>query len=182
MQSHSLAREPQELDVSQTLDHALIKRVAIKDLEALRELHLRYQSRLVLFLARMTLRFDLAERLACDTWTEVWKQAPRFRDRCRASLWIYRIAHQRGLEAAGEEDIGSGPILEQRAALALAYGLNLPSTDVAFTMRRTISAVRLLMISACHLEYSRPARSQLGAPHGRKAGQTANVLNQEDFR
>jgi RNA polymerase sigma-70 factor, ECF subfamily len=78
-------------------ERELLRRIAARDREAMRELHPLYYRRLARFLRRMTRRHDLVDEIINDTLFVVWEKAGDFRGDSRVSTWIMGIAYRRGL-------------------------------------------------------------------------------------
>lgn len=81
------------------LDSALIRAIASGDESAFETLHSLYARRIESFTLRITRRRDLAEELAQETLTVVWRSAARFRNASRVSSWIFGIAHILSMKA-----------------------------------------------------------------------------------
>jgi RNA polymerase sigma-70 factor (ECF subfamily) len=79
-------------------DQALLARVAARDREAFRQLYHLYHRRLARFLARLTVRHEIAEEIINDALWVVWRKAPEFRGDSRVSTWIMGITYRRGLK------------------------------------------------------------------------------------
>ena len=84
-------------------ERELLRRIAARDREAMRELHLLYYRRLARFLRRMTRRHDLVDEIINDTLFVVWEKAGDFRGDSRVSTWIMGIAYRRGLNLLRSE-------------------------------------------------------------------------------
>ena len=81
------------------LDCELLCATAAGDESAFAVLHSRYSRRVESFTLRITRRRDLAEEVAHETLTAVWRSAARFRRASRVSTWIFGIAHILSLKA-----------------------------------------------------------------------------------
>jgi RNA polymerase sigma-70 factor (ECF subfamily) len=81
------------------LDCELIWATAAGDEAAFEALHSRYSRRVESFTLRITRRRDLAEEVAHETLTAVWRSAARFRSASRVSTWIFGIAHILSMKA-----------------------------------------------------------------------------------
>jgi RNA polymerase sigma-70 factor (ECF subfamily) len=81
------------------LDCELIWATAAGDEAAFEALHSRYSHRVESFTLRITRRHDLAEEVAHETLTAVWRSAARFRSASRVSTWIFGIARILSLKA-----------------------------------------------------------------------------------
>jgi len=80
-------------------DRALICAIAAGNQAALEEIYSRYSGRIMAFALKRTGRRDLAEDLACETLTAVWRSAVRFRNASKVSTWIFGIAHILSMKA-----------------------------------------------------------------------------------
>jgi len=78
-------------------ERKLLRRIAARDGEAMREFYLLYYRRLARFLRRMTRRHDLVDEIVNDALFVVWQKAGDFRGDSRVSTWIMGIAYRRGL-------------------------------------------------------------------------------------
>jgi RNA polymerase sigma-70 factor (ECF subfamily) len=78
-------------------ERELLKRIGVRDRQALRELYELYHQRLVRFLRRRTRRQDLVDEVINDTFMVVWDKAAGFRGDSRVSTWIMGIANRRWL-------------------------------------------------------------------------------------
>ena len=78
-------------------ERELLRRIAARDREAMRELHLLYYRRLARFLRRMTRRHELVDEIINDTFLIVWQKSGGFRGDSRVSTWIMGIAYRRGM-------------------------------------------------------------------------------------
>lgn len=79
-------------------EQRLLRRVALQDREAFRELYIAYHRRLSRFLMRLTRHYEIAEEIINDTMWAVWRQAHNFRFESRVSTWILGIAYRRMLK------------------------------------------------------------------------------------
>ena len=86
-------------------DRALICAIAAGNQAALEEIYSRYSGRIMAFALKLTGRRDLAEELACETLTAVWRSAVRFRNASKVSTWIFGIAHRLSMRAL--RDVGT---------------------------------------------------------------------------
>jgi len=78
-------------------ERKLLRRIAARDREAMREFYLLYYRRLARFLRRLTRRHDLVDEIVNDALFVVWQKASDFRGDSRVSTWIMGIAYRRGL-------------------------------------------------------------------------------------
>lgn len=79
-------------------DETLAAWAAGGDREAFAILVERYQRRLTGFLAQIVGDMELARELTQETFIRVWGALGRFDDRYRFSTWIFRIAHNLGVD------------------------------------------------------------------------------------
>jgi RNA polymerase sigma-70 factor, ECF subfamily len=78
---------------------ALLRRVAAKDRKAFEALYHLFYRRLFGYLLKLTRRADLVEEVLNDVMLAVWRGAPGFDGRSRASTWIFGIAYHKALKA-----------------------------------------------------------------------------------
>lgn len=88
---------------TESLESALLRRIACRDRRALEELYNRYHRRLSRFLLRLAPRYDFAEEIINDTFWVVWRKAEDFRGASLVSTWIMGIAYRRALRALRDE-------------------------------------------------------------------------------
>ena len=81
------------------LDRHLVKRIALQDHAAFRELNSRYRQRIVRFVSRATSRPDIIDEVTNETLWIVWKSAASFRGGSKVSSWILGIARHTGNRA-----------------------------------------------------------------------------------
>jgi RNA polymerase sigma-70 factor (ECF subfamily) len=77
---------------SHETDEILLAKVASRDQAAFEVLFRAYQKRLFCYLVGIVRDAAVAEELACETMTDVWRNADTFQGRSRVSTWIFRIA------------------------------------------------------------------------------------------
>lgn len=139
----STARRAVQYDDDE-LDRDLVKRIALQDHVAFRELNSRYRQRVARFVSRVTSRSDMIDEVTNETLWIVWKSAGRFRGGSKVSSWILGIARHTGNRAfrnsvyrrsiphvAGQRDEESGePWSHSETCEWLAAGLSrLPVTQ-----------------------------------------------------
>jgi RNA polymerase sigma factor (sigma-70 family) len=80
-------------------DEDLMSRFGTGDLCAFEELYDRYEMRVFRYLLRNVRNRALAEDLLQDTWFAVTREAARYQPFARFSAWLFRIAHNRMVDA-----------------------------------------------------------------------------------
>jgi RNA polymerase sigma-70 factor (ECF subfamily) len=105
-----------------SIEHALVRRVAGKDRMAFEALYRAYYRRLMRFLFRITRRTDLVEEVLNDAMLVVWQKADSFHGDSRVSTWIFGIAYRKALKAL--ERAGRSRVLVGDSELP-----NLPTPD-----------------------------------------------------
>lgn len=80
-------------------DIALVMRIAERDKVAFRTLFDAYGERVFRYAYRMVNDRSLAEEVTNDVMLEVWKGAPQFEGRSKASTWVLGIARHLALNA-----------------------------------------------------------------------------------
>ena len=97
---------------SQSRDLRLISLIGEGDMQAFRELYVRYQPRLTRFLFNVVRRQHLVEEVLDDTLMVVWERAGTFKGVCKLSTWIFAIAYRKAMRALRRLD---EPIEDLRA-------------------------------------------------------------------
>ncbi len=81
-------------------DISLIRRIALGDEDALRQLYDAYHARLWRFLwLELDGNAEWIAEIAQDVFFAVWQSAGRFHERARVATWIFTIAHHRAANA-----------------------------------------------------------------------------------
>jgi RNA polymerase sigma-70 factor (ECF subfamily) len=81
-----------------SVDRALLGRVAHGDRAALREIYETYYHPLLRFIYRITSRLDLAQEGVNDVMLVVWRSAGAFAGHSTVSTWIMGIAYRKALK------------------------------------------------------------------------------------
>ena len=97
---------------SQSRDLRLISLIGEGDMQAFRELYVRYQPRLTRFLFNVVRRQHLVEEVLDDTLMVVWERAGTFKGESKLSTWICAIAYRQAMRALRRLD---EPIEDLRA-------------------------------------------------------------------
>ena len=84
---------------SQSRDLRLISLIGEGDMQAFRELYVRYQPRLTRFLFNVVRRQHLVEEVLDDTLMVVWERAGTFKGESKLSTWIFAIAYRKAMRA-----------------------------------------------------------------------------------
>jgi RNA polymerase sigma-70 factor (ECF subfamily) len=94
-----LKAQPGRVRISDdSVDRALLARVAHGDRSALRELYETYYHPLLRFIYRITGRLDLAQEGVNDTMLVVWRSAGAFAGHSTVSTWIMGIGYRKALK------------------------------------------------------------------------------------
>lgn len=80
-------------------DAALMQRFVAGEADAFNMLYQRYELRVFRYLLRNLRNRPLAEDLLQDTWFAVAREAPRYQPLSPFSAWLFRIAHNRMIDA-----------------------------------------------------------------------------------
>ena len=80
-------------------DEDLLRRFGAGDVAAFEALYARYELRVFRYLLRNLRNRALAQDLLQDTWFAVAREASRFEPFARFSAWLFRIAHNRMVDA-----------------------------------------------------------------------------------
>lgn len=81
-------------------EELLLQRAGQGDRAAFQALYERFARPLMTFLLAHTADHALAEDLLQETFLRVWRAAPRWSPRARASTWLFTIAHRVALSAS----------------------------------------------------------------------------------
>ncbi len=94
--SRLISREAVRL--SQTPDERLVELALDGDERAFGTLVQRYQRRLTAFLGQLVGDIELARELSQEAFIRAWSALDRFDPRYRFSTWLFRIAHNLGID------------------------------------------------------------------------------------
>ena len=83
---------------SQDTDEALVQLALDGDKPAFEALVQRYQRRLTAFLSQIVGNFEVARELTQEAFIRAWKALDRFDPKYRFSTWLFRIAHNLGID------------------------------------------------------------------------------------
>ena len=72
-------------------DHALMRRVALKDMAAYRMLIDRHGERCLRIATRIMGRREDAEDVVQEAWLKLWHEAPYWQPRAQLSTWLFRV-------------------------------------------------------------------------------------------
>lgn len=98
-----------------TLDHALIERIAAGDRSAMNVIYTRHNVRVYRFILRFVGNRAVAEELVNEIFVDVWRNAGKFEGRPPVSTWLLALGRHRALGA-----LRRGPtVLLDNDALAL---------------------------------------------------------------
>jgi RNA polymerase sigma-70 factor, ECF subfamily len=82
-----------------TLDEALIERIAGGDRGAMNVLYTRHVVRVYWFIMRFVGNEAVAEELVNEVFLEVWRNADKFEGRSQLSTWLLALARHQALGA-----------------------------------------------------------------------------------
>ncbi|MCP4899223.1 MAG: sigma-70 family RNA polymerase sigma factor [bacterium] len=82
----------------QRADEALVLLALDGDEEAFACIVRRYQRRLTAFLGQLVGDIELARELAQEAFIRAWRALPRYDSHYRFSTWLFRIAHNLGID------------------------------------------------------------------------------------
>jgi RNA polymerase sigma-70 factor (ECF subfamily) len=141
-------RQPR-LTARDTLDDALIERIAAGDRAAMNILYTRHSVRVYRFTLRFVDNEAVAEELVSEVFLEVWRNAQKFEGRSQVSTWLLALARHQSLS-----------VLRRRSTQPLdndAIALINDPTDTAEAIvdeKRTSSILRncLAQLSPLHRE------------------------------
>ncbi len=98
---------------AQTTDEALVTMSLDGDHEAFALLVKRYQRRLTGFLAQLVGDLELARELSQEAFLRAWSALDRFDSRFRFSTWLFRIAHNLGIDHLRRKRLQTVSIMRQ---------------------------------------------------------------------
>jgi RNA polymerase sigma-70 factor (ECF subfamily) len=107
-----------------SVDTALVARIAAADRTALRILYVRHHPRIRRFVRQFVENEHVADALAHDVFLHVWRNADRFSGRGPVSTWLLCVARQKTITAASP----GGPMRKWRAASSEPR-MNITSTE-----------------------------------------------------
>jgi RNA polymerase sigma factor (sigma-70 family) len=104
-------------------DEDLVRRFAHGEARAFDQLYQRYELAVFRYLLRNLRNRALAEDLQQDTWFAVIREAPRYEPVARFSAWLFRIAHNKMIDAirTARPEVSLTLVAEEREP-ALAVG------------------------------------------------------------
>jgi RNA polymerase sigma-70 factor, ECF subfamily len=94
-------------------DEELVAAALDGDERAFAVLVRRYQRRLVAFLGQLVGDLEVARELAQETFLRAWSALERFDPRFRFSTWLFRIAHNLGIDQLRRRRLPTVPLLRQ---------------------------------------------------------------------
>src|SRR5258705_11329098 len=81
-----------------TLDDALIERIAERDAASMRVLYTRHNVRVYRFVLRLVGNDATAEEVTSEVFLEVWRHAARFERRSQVTTWLLAVARHKALQ------------------------------------------------------------------------------------
>jgi RNA polymerase sigma-70 factor (ECF subfamily) len=94
-------------------DEALVQLALDGDEKAFEVLVQRYQRRLTAFLSQIVGNFEIARELTQETFIRAWKALDRFDPKFRFSTWLFRIAHNLGIDHLRRRRLKTIPLQHQ---------------------------------------------------------------------
>jgi RNA polymerase sigma-70 factor, ECF subfamily len=82
-----------------TLDVALMERIAKRDAAAMRILFTRHNARVYRFALRLVGDNALAEEVTSAVFLDVWRKPANFGGRCQVSTWLLAVTRHKAIEA-----------------------------------------------------------------------------------
>jgi RNA polymerase sigma-70 factor (ECF subfamily) len=105
-----MARRGAAAPGSETPDEALVAAVLDGDQDAFSVLVSRYQRRLTAFLSQLVGDLELARELSQEAFVRAWKALDRYDPKYRFSTWLFRIAHNLGIDHLRRRRIQTVPL------------------------------------------------------------------------
>src|SRR5262245_5606409 len=96
---HEERGAPIPIDLESVTEARLVAQALAGSQPAFEQILRRYQRPILAFLARMTGDASLAEELAQDTFVKAFRNLAAFDTTRRLSSWLFRIAHNTGIDA-----------------------------------------------------------------------------------
>jgi len=152
-----------------TLDDALIERIAAGDRSAVNVLYARHSVRIYRFILRIVGNEAVAEELANEVFLHVWRKAGMFEGRSQVSTWLLAVARHKALGALRSR---STEPLDRDAAGSIADPGEDP--EAAHARRETGAILRdcLAQLSPLHRQII-----DLVYYHGQTIGGVAQILD-----
>lgn len=94
----------------QIADEALVEAVLDGDQDAFTVLVRRYQRRVTAFLSQLVGDLELARELTQEAFVRAWKALDRYDPRYRFSTWLFRIAHNLGIDHLRRRKLQTVPL------------------------------------------------------------------------
>jgi RNA polymerase sigma-70 factor (ECF subfamily) len=116
-------------------DHALILRIAAKDMGAYRALVDKHIPTSLRFAERMLGNRSDAEDVMQDTCLKIWNEAPRWKPQARFSTWLYRVVYNACIDQRRKKIPVSDVALERFADTAI-------NADATIMQRQASEQVR----------------------------------------
>jgi RNA polymerase sigma-70 factor, ECF subfamily len=97
--SNSSNQIPANDVVRDTLDDALIARIARGDASAMSVLYARHNLRVYRFAMRLVANPVVAEEVTSEVFLDVWRKSANFEGRCQVSTWLLAVTRHKALQA-----------------------------------------------------------------------------------
>ena len=135
--------------VRDTLDDALIERIARGDASAMRVLYTRHNVRVYRFARRLVANPAVAEEVTSEVFLDVWRKPANFEGRCQVSTWLLAITRHKALQALRRRPTEplNGDICDK-----IADASDDPETAIDKSQKRSILFNCLSKLSAAHRE------------------------------
>lgn len=137
----------------QITDEQLIVLALDADEGAFEILVKRYQRRLTAFLSQLVGDFEVARELTQEAFIRAWKALDRFDPKYRFSTWLFRIAHNLGIDHLRRRRLKTVPLYRQskdgdEVELIVPDGQKDPlghlgNSELADSIRKAIAGLRL---------------------------------------
>jgi RNA polymerase sigma-70 factor (ECF subfamily) len=135
--------------IRDTLDDALIERIAKRDASAMRVLYTRHNVRVYRFARRLVANPTVAEEVTSEVFLDVWRKPANFEGRCQVSTWLLAVTRHKALQMLRRRPTEplDGDICDK-----IADASDDPETTIAKNQKRSILFNCLSKLSAAHRE------------------------------
>ena len=139
--SHSIPRD--------TLDEALIGRIAMGDASSMAVLYTRHNVRVYRFALRLLGNVALAEEVMSEVFLDVWRKPTHFEGRCRVTTWLLAVTRHKAIAMLRRR---STDTLNDDHCDSIADSSDDPEITLDKSQRRAILFKCLSKLSPAHRE------------------------------
>jgi RNA polymerase sigma-70 factor, ECF subfamily len=132
-----------------SLDDALIERIAEGDEASMRVLYTRHNVRVYRFALRLVGNDATAEEVTSEVFLDVWRQAASFERRSQVTTWLLAVTRHKALQVLRRR---STEPLDDDACASIADGSDDPETAIGKNQTQAILFKCLSKLSRAHRE------------------------------